>query len=89
VAPVAGNLYCSTIDACQQPSDHRRASEWTAALDPGSFDAVISRFGVMFFDDPEAAFANLAPALRPGGRLAFVRWQDPSTANGSPPHSAR
>ncbi len=31
--PVAGNLYCSTIDACQQMSDHRRASEWTAALE--------------------------------------------------------
>jgi SAM-dependent methyltransferase len=35
-------------------------------------DVVISHFGVMFFDDPVAAFANLARALRPGGRLAFV-----------------
>ena len=42
-----------------------------------SFDAVISRFGTMFFEDPEAAFANLARALRPGGRLAFVCWQHP------------
>ena len=42
-----------------------------------SFDAVISRFGTMFFDDPEAAFGNLARALRPGGRLVFVCWQDP------------
>lgn len=40
------------------------------------FDAVVSRFGVMFFADPEAAFANLAAALRPGGRLAFVCWQE-------------
>jgi SAM-dependent methyltransferase len=47
------------------------------AFDPGSFDAVISRFGIMFFDDPEAAFANLYRALRPDGRLAFVCWQDP------------
>jgi SAM-dependent methyltransferase len=47
------------------------------AFDAGSFDAVISRFGTMFFEDPEAAFANLARALRPGGRLAFVAWQDP------------
>lgn len=43
----------------------------------GSFDAVISRFGLMFFDDPTAAFGNLARALRPGGRLAFVCPQDP------------
>jgi SAM-dependent methyltransferase len=45
-----------------------------------SFDAVISRFGIMFFDDPVAAFANLRRATRPGGRLAFVCWQD-FTAN--------
>jgi SAM-dependent methyltransferase len=35
-------------------------------------DVAVSHFGVMFFDDPAAAFANLARALRPGGRLAFV-----------------
>lgn len=46
-------------------------------FDAGSFDALISRFGTMFFADPEAAFANLARALRQGGRLAFVCWQDP------------
>jgi SAM-dependent methyltransferase len=39
------------------------------------FDVVISRFGVMFFDDPVAAFANLFSATAPGGRLAFVAWQ--------------
>lgn len=43
---------------------------------PGEFDAVVSRFGVMFFADPEVAFANLARALAPGGRLAFVCWQE-------------
>ncbi|MEV7557672.1 class I SAM-dependent methyltransferase [Streptomyces sp. NPDC089795] len=41
-------------------------------LDPESFDAVISRYGMTFFTDPVAAFANLHRALRPGGRLAFV-----------------
>jgi len=41
----------------------------------GGFDRVVSRFGVMFFADPVAAFANLARALEPGGRLAFVCWQ--------------
>ncbi|KGM33778.1 hypothetical protein P409_13900, partial [Inquilinus limosus MP06] len=34
-----------------------------------------SRFGVMFFDDPAGAFANLHGALKPGGRLAFVCWR--------------
>jgi SAM-dependent methyltransferase len=42
---------------------------------PASFDVVISRFGAMFFADPAAAFANLATAVRPGGRLAMVVWQ--------------
>ncbi|GIG88225.1 class I SAM-dependent methyltransferase [Plantactinospora endophytica] len=37
-----------------------------------SFDVAISQFGIMFFADPVAAFANLRSALRPGGRLAFV-----------------
>jgi SAM-dependent methyltransferase len=39
------------------------------------FDAVISRFGVMFFEDPAAAFANLRRATRPSGALTFVCWQ--------------
>ncbi|HKA90455.1 MAG TPA: class I SAM-dependent methyltransferase [Haliangiales bacterium] len=38
-------------------------------------DGVYSRFGVMFFADPFAAFANLRRALRPGGRVAFVCWR--------------
>ncbi len=38
------------------------------------FDAVISRFGVMFFADPRAAFAHLAAATRGGGRLAVAVW---------------
>jgi len=38
-------------------------------------DAVVSRFGVMFFDDPVAAFVNIRSATTPGGRLSFVCWQ--------------
>ncbi len=38
------------------------------------FDLIVSRFGVMFFADPVAAFGNLLPAARPGGRLCFVCW---------------
>jgi SAM-dependent methyltransferase len=45
------------------------------AFPPGGFDVVLSRHGVMFFDDQPAAFANLARALRPGGRLVVLVWQ--------------
>lgn len=47
----------------------------THLFKPGGADALFSRFGVMFFADPPAAFANLRKALRPGGRLAFVCWR--------------
>jgi SAM-dependent methyltransferase len=49
-----------------------RADAQTHAFTPGSFDFMISRFGVMFFDDPVAAFANLHLAARPGGQLRLV-----------------
>lgn len=42
----------------------------------GVFDRVVSRFGVMFFDDPVAAFTNLRAAAAPAARLAFVCWRD-------------
>ena len=45
---------------------------------PGPFDLLYSRFGVMFFDDPTAAFRHLHSALRPQGRLSFVCWQMPA-----------
>ncbi|MDZ4778592.1 MAG: class I SAM-dependent methyltransferase, partial [Alphaproteobacteria bacterium] len=41
----------------------------------GPFDLLFSRFGVMFFDDPQAAFAHLRLAMKPGGRMAFVCWR--------------
>lgn len=45
------------------------------AFEPASFDAAFSRFGVMFFADPLAAFINIRRSLRPNGRLAFVCWR--------------
>jgi ubiquinone/menaquinone biosynthesis C-methylase UbiE len=47
----------------------------TYAFAPGTFDLVVSQFGLMFFDDPVGAFSNLRGSLVPGGRLAFVSWQ--------------
>lgn len=57
------------------------ADAQTQAFEPGAADAVFSRFGVMFFADPVAAFANIHKALKPGGRLAFVCWR-PLAENG-------
>ena len=51
------------------------ADAQTWAFEPGAFDAVISRFGVMFFDDPTAAFANIRRAAAPGAKLAFAAWR--------------
>jgi SAM-dependent methyltransferase len=48
---------------------------------PGAFDVALSRFGVMFFADPVAAFANIGRALRPSGRLVFVCMQDSSRSD--------
>jgi SAM-dependent methyltransferase len=45
-------------------------------LPAAGFDVAVSRFGIMFFADPIAAFANIGRALRPGGRLAFLCLQD-------------
>ncbi|MFC7304112.1 class I SAM-dependent methyltransferase [Streptomyces monticola] len=46
------------------------------AFAPGSFDVAMSRFGVMFFADPVAAFTNIRRALAPAGRLAFLCMTD-------------
>ena len=57
------------------PVEFRCADAATALLAAGKFDLLFSRFGVMFFDDPVAAFAHMRGALKPGGRLAFVCWR--------------
>jgi SAM-dependent methyltransferase len=51
------------------------ADAQTYPFAPGGVDAVYSRFGVMFFSEPLAAFRNLHAALAEGGRLAFVCWR--------------
>lgn len=53
-----------------------QADAQSYGLPDAEFDVIISRFGVMFFADPELAFFNLARALRPGGRLVFLCWQE-------------
>lgn len=50
----------------------------TYAFAPASIDCFLSRFGVMFFDDPVAAFANLRRAARPGAGLRVIAWRSPA-----------
>ncbi|UUP19696.1 class I SAM-dependent methyltransferase [Nitratireductor thuwali] len=47
----------------------------TKAFPAAHFDVCISRFGVMFFADPIAAFTNIGQAMRPGARLVLMVWQ--------------
>jgi ubiquinone/menaquinone biosynthesis C-methylase UbiE len=55
----------------------RQADAQIYPFPAASFDAAFSRFGVMFFADPVAAFANVVAALKPrSGRLAFVCWRE-------------
>jgi len=69
------------LEAARRRHGHRPnlrfelADAATHPFAPGSFDVLTSRFGVMFFPEPEAAFAHLRRALRPGGRLCFLCWR--------------
>ncbi|HEY8064190.1 MAG TPA: class I SAM-dependent methyltransferase [Methylosinus sp.] len=63
----------------------RVADAQTCDLEPAHFDAIVSRFGVMFFADPRAAFANLRRAAAPGCRLpaagcrlTLIAWRSPA-----------
>jgi ubiquinone/menaquinone biosynthesis C-methylase UbiE len=59
------------------PARFIRADAQSYPFEPSSFDAIMSRFGVMFFDDPVLAFANLRRAMRPAAELRCVVWRSP------------
>jgi SAM-dependent methyltransferase len=72
---LAPELVAEAARRVQEPEVRWLAGDATeVALPAAHFDAVISRFGVMFFADPVTAFAHLAGATRPGGRLAVAVW---------------
>ena len=52
----------------------------------GPFDAVLSQFGIMFFDDPTAALTNIRRHLKPGARAAFITWQPEDRMKWHPAH---
>jgi len=62
-------------EAAGAPITIIEADAQTHAFDASSFDCLFSRFGVMFFADFEAAFANLLGAVKPGGRMVFACWR--------------
>lgn len=72
--PLAARARTSTAEFGH--AEIRIADAQITSFEPQAFDALFSRFGVMFFANPEAAFSNLLGALRPGGRMAFVCWRD-------------
>lgn len=61
--------------AADMPTIRFQLGDASVAPLGGPFDLLFSRFGVMFFADPPAAFAHLRRALKPGGRMAFVCWR--------------
>ncbi len=52
-----------------------RGDAQIAQFEPASFARAFSRFGVMFFEDPTAAFGNIRSGLTPDGRLTFICWR--------------
>jgi ubiquinone/menaquinone biosynthesis C-methylase UbiE len=78
---ISPNLIDAARHAAERSPGDAASIEWIVAdaqrhsFAPAALDVVLSRFGVMFFDDPVAAFANLAAATRPGGRLTIAVWQ--------------
>ncbi|RKH04862.1 class I SAM-dependent methyltransferase [Corallococcus carmarthensis] len=60
------------------PARFIRANAQLHAFEPASFDLLLSRFGVMFFDDSVQAFANLRRAARDDAGLLFIAWRSPA-----------
>lgn len=74
-APMLAEARKRAADSGLPQAAFERGDAQVHRFEDGAFDIAISRFGVMFFADPEAAFANIARALRPGGQLAFLCWR--------------
>ncbi|VVD61856.1 SAM-dependent methyltransferase [Pandoraea communis] len=62
----------------QAPVEFIGADAQTHDFPPACFDLIVSRLGVMFFDDPVAAFANLRASARPGAALHALVWRSPA-----------
>jgi len=78
ISPALIHLARTREGSDHQGSDHRGlafdVADMATVTAPEAYDRLVSRFGVMFFDDPPAAFSNLVQWLAPGGRFAFAVW---------------
>jgi SAM-dependent methyltransferase len=72
--PMLALAGCRSAERGQDHVRFLRADAQSHRFEEAAHDLLISRFGVMFFSDPIAAFGNLRTALRRGGRLGFVCW---------------
>lgn len=82
---VGVDISAPMLEAARARADRERlpatflcADAQSAAFDVASFDLIVSRFGVMFFDDPVTAFTNLRRAARAGAELRSIAWRGPS-----------
>lgn len=74
IAPGLVDLARQRITADDQAIAFHVADMASTPAPETAYDRLVSRFGVMFFDEPQAAFANLSHWLVPGGRFAFAVW---------------
>lgn len=76
ISPALASIAASRGEALAQ-MEVVVADAATFAFETAAYDALFSRFGCMFFDEPIAAFQNLRGALKTGGRAVFTVWAEP------------
>lgn len=74
ISPALIELARARLRSGERATAFEIADVATAAAPEVSYDRLVSRFGIMFFDHPPAAFANLVRWLATGGRFAFAVW---------------
>jgi SAM-dependent methyltransferase len=78
ISPALIELARSRVPSADDSISFAIANVATSPAPGGLYDRLVSRFGIMFYDDPPAAFSNLARWLAPGGRFAFAAWDRPA-----------
>lgn len=78
IAPQLIDLACKRADEAGRANCTFHVGDAQTSTAPGApFDRIVSAFGVMFFEDSEAAFRNIHAMARPGAKLDFAAWAAP------------